>query len=419
MREKIIMPKMGESIMEGTIVKWTKKPNELVERNENIVLISTDKVEVEIPSPLKGYLHDLKYDEGDVVPVGEILGYIDSDNISNNIENQDNADTKKTAENIRTVELVDLKKSDPEEQSDGKKFLSPLIKKLIKKFNININELESIQGSGRNKRITKTDIISFMENKTVNQSNDTPELKEPYSKINNEMGSSSLEGKNISNIRRTIMKNMLKSREVSAHVSTFFVVNYTKIDKHKAQYKIDNPESTITYTSFISLAVIETLKKHPYINAEVRENKIIFKKTINLGIAVAIKDPEPSLIVPVIKNAENLNIIGISREIIALSNKAKNRKITLDDIQEGSFTITNPGNFGAIIGIPIINQPQLAILCVGSISKQPVVTSNDGIDSISICKMGWICLSFDHRIIDGATADAFMSDLKWKLENWS
>lgn len=419
MREKIIMPKMGESIMEGTIVKWTKKPNELVERNENIVLISTDKVEVEIPSPLKGYLNDLKYVEGDTVPVGEILGYIDSDNVSNNIENQDSVDTKKVAENIDTVEPVDLKKFDSQEQSAGKKFLSPLIKTLVKKFNININELESIQGSGRNNRVTKTDILSFMENKTVDKNHNSPEHQEPYLTINNEIGDSSSEGKDISNIRRTIMKNMLKSREVSAHVSTFFTVNYTKIDKHKTQYKLDNPEVPITYTSFISLAVVETLKKHPYINAEVKENKIIFKKTVNLGIAVAIKSPEPSLIVPVIKNAENLNIIGISKEIIALSNKAKNRKITLDDIQEGSFTITNPGNFGAIIGIPIINQPQLAILCVGSISKQPVVTSNEGVDSISICKMGWICLSFDHRIIDGATADAFMSDLKWKLENWS
>jgi 2-oxoglutarate dehydrogenase E2 component (dihydrolipoamide succinyltransferase) len=405
--------------MEGTIVKWTKKTNELVERNENIVLISTDKVEVEIPSPLKGYLKDLKYDEGDVVPVGEILGYIDSDNVSDNIDDQDNADTKKVAENIKAVKPVDLNKFDSQEQSVGKKFLSPLIKKLVKKFNINISELSSIQGSGRNERITKTDILSFMENKTANQSNDSPERQKDYLTINNDMGESSLEGKDISNIRRTIMKNMLKSREVSAHVSTFFKVNYTKIDKYKAQYKLDNPEFPITYTSFISLAVVETLKKHPYINAEVKGNKIIFKKTINLGIAVAIKDPEPSLIVPVIKNAENLNIIGISREIIALSSKAKSRKITLSDIQEGSFTITNPGNFGAIIGIPIINQPQLAILCVGSISKEPVVTSNEGVDSISICKMGWICLSFDHRIIDGATADAFMSDLKWKLENWS
>jgi 2-oxoglutarate dehydrogenase E2 component (dihydrolipoamide succinyltransferase) len=228
--------------------------------------------------------------------------------------------------------------------------------------------------------------------------------------------------KPISTMRRVIMENMVASRKTSAHVTTFFDIDYTAIDKvraaHKDQFQRDEQVS-LTYTAFLAAAVCQVLKRHPYINASIGKEAISFKKDIHLGIAVAIEQPEPGLMVPVIKNADKQNLRGLAHAINDLSSRVRGRSIKPDELSGGTFTITNPGNYGAIIGTPIINQPQVAILGVGNIKKQPTVLEMNGTDVIAIRRMGILALSFDHRLVDGATADIFMQDLKQTLENWT
>jgi 2-oxoglutarate dehydrogenase E2 component (dihydrolipoamide succinyltransferase) len=228
--------------------------------------------------------------------------------------------------------------------------------------------------------------------------------------------------KPVSSMRKAIMENMVASKRTSAHVTTFFDIDYTAIDRvrdaHKDRFKAEEGVA-LTYTTFLAAAVCEVLKRHPYINAEIQGDKIRFKKDVHLGMAVAISDPEPGLVVPVIRSADQMNLRGLAHAITDLATRVRSRKIKLEEITGGSFTITNPGNYGAIIGTPVINQPQVAILGVGQIKKQAIVLEIDGTDVIAIRKIGWLSLSFDHRLIDGATADMFMADLKHTLENWT
>ena len=223
-------------------------------------------------------------------------------------------------------------------------------------------------------------------------------------------------------MRKVIMENMVASKRISAHVTTYFDVDYTNIDKvrakHKTRFKAEEGVG-LTYTVFIAAAVAQVLKRHPYLNSEIRGSDIVFKKDVHLGMAVAIDTPEPGLMVPVIKNADQLNLRGLAHSITDLANRVRIRRIKPDEISGSTFTITNPGNYGAIIGNPVINQPNMGILGVGRIQKEPVVRSLDGIDVIAIRNMGVLSLSFDHRLIDGATADIFMADVKKTLESWT
>jgi len=419
------MPKMGESITEGTIVKWLKKEGDAVNKDENILLITTDKVEAEIPSPDKGFLVEIKYQEGDTLPVGEILGAISS--------SKDNSPDKSNIKNEDDQENTVI--------TDSSQFLSPLVKKLLVKYNIDKSMINRIEGSGRNNRITKMDIINFVNSNNENINKEKPStqnlgiennkpIRSEYSNRDNnidnvkpEMPSEDVKGniiqKDISNLRRKIMDNMVKSKEISAHVSTFFKVDYSNISRYRKEYMNQNNGYKLTYTDFVVASVAKVLNKHPYINSEIRNNKLLLKQDINLGVAVSVSEPEPGLLVPVIKNANQLNILGISQEIKNLSTKVRNKKINIDDLSHGTFTITNPGNYGAVTNTPIINQPQVAILGVGTIHKETVVKQFNNIDTISIGEIGWICLTFDHRVVDGVIADSFMRDLKNDLEAWS
>jgi 2-oxoglutarate dehydrogenase E2 component (dihydrolipoamide succinyltransferase) len=415
--EKIIMPKMGESITEGTIIKWLKKEGDAIDKDENIVLISTDKVEAEIPSPDKGFLIEVKYKEGDVVPVGEILGFI-SDEQKGSVQ----MDSSKTSTEITKDKQV--------LEDTKKRFLSPLVKKLLLKYNINEEVISSIQGSGLNNRVTKVDIINFVNSrdqldKKTNIVKKLPvkdtrivENNRAINNIEKSVSNDNIVEKDISNLRKKIMENMVKSKVISAHVSTFFKINYSNINTYRKAYMSDN-NYKLTYTDFIVASVAKILSKHPYINSEIRDNKLIMKKDINLGVAVSVNNPEPGLLVPVIKDADQLNILGISKKIKDLSQRVRNKKVSIEELSGGSFTITNPGNYGAVTNTPIINQPQVAILGVGTIHKETVVKQFGGLDTIAIGHIGWLCLTFDHRVIDGVTADSFMKDLKDDLENWS
>lgn len=439
MAEKIIMPQLGESIAEGTIVKWLKKPGDAVKKDENIVIISTDKVEAEIPSPASGTLISIAVEPGQTVLVGTVLGLVGQAGEVPIAAAPAPKEEKSASQPVAVPTPVQTPAAAPAplpppammqtaQDKSLRGFLSPLVRRIAKENGLNEAEVLSINGSGREGRVTKNDLQHYIANRPairpsfqnfgapapVSYAGKTPQIA---------FGAGELESKKpVSTMRRVIMENMVASRRTSAHVTTFFEIDYTNVDKvreaHKDRFKHEEGVS-LTYTTFITAAACQALKMHPYINAEVRGNEIVFKKSIHLGMAVAITDPEPGLMVPVIRNADQMNLRGLARSINDLATRVRGKKIKPDELSGGTFTITNPGNYGAVIGTPIINQPQVAILGVGNIKKEPVVLEMGGTDVIGIRRMGWLSLSFDHRLIDGATADMFMADLKSILENWS
>lgn len=393
MADKIIMPQLGESIAEGTLVKWLKAVGDTVKKDENVLLISTDKVEAEIPSPCAGVLQSIAVKEGETVLVGTLLGMIG-----------EAGEAVVVAAPAQASPPAPLPPVERGVNPESNRFLSPLVKKIASENQVASATLENLPGTGRDGRLTKNDLLAHLETKPTVAP--TPgDLIKP-----------------VSTMRRVIMENMLASRRTSAHVTTFFEIDYTNIDKvraaHKDRFKAEEGVA-LTYTTFLAAALCLALKRHPYINAEIKGDQILFKKDVHLGIAVAIDQPEPGLMVPVIRNADQMNLRGLARAISDLAARVRTKKIKPDELSGGSFTVTNPGNYGAVIGTPIINQPQVAILGVGQIKKQAVVLEHDSGDVIAIRNRGWLALSFDHRLIDGATADIFMADLKQTLETWT
>lgn len=442
MATQIIMPQLGESIAEGTIVKWLKQPGDSVKKDENILLISTDKVEAEIPSPIEGVLVSIDVQNGQTVPVGSVLGYVGAKGEAPAKTPTPSAPKAAVVTPAPTpvptpapapvLTSAPMMISIPPVAKTGLGgFLSPLVRKIASENQVTTAEFALIQGTGREGRITKKDILAYLQNRpsaaqiaqnqptAATPASPAPAFKTPSVLI--PPGEKELV-QPVSTMRRVIMENMVKSRQTSAHVTTFFDIDYTAIERvrlaHKDRFKAQEGVS-LTYTTFLAAAVCQVLKRHPYINAEIRGDKVAFKRDIHLGIAVAIESPEPGLMVPVIRSADQLNLRGLAHSIADLGGRTKARKIKPDELSGGTFTITNPGNYGGIIGTPIINQPQVAILGVGRIHKQPVVISNADGDSIGIRLMGVLALSFDHRLIDGATADIFMADLKYTLETWT
>ena len=295
-----------------------------------------------------------------------------------------------------------------------KTFLSPLVLNIMKLNNLSTKDIIKIKGSGNNGRITKKDILHFVKEKNIkiNKNNTTISTSYDNNKLITKM----------SPMRKSISEHMIASKQISAHVTTFFDVDYTKINLIKNKYKklfFQEEEVPLTYTVFLVCAVSQVLKRHKYINASIKKNHIIFNNNINLGIAVFISSPDPGLIVPVIKNCDQMNLRGIANAIYHLSKQARKNKTSIESLSEATFTISNPGNYGSITGTPIINQPQVAILGIGKIKKRLTITEINKSDVISIKNIGIISLSFDHRLIDGVTADIFMSDLKATLENWT
>lgn len=435
MAENIIMPQLGESIAEGTIVKWLKEPGDAVKKDENLLLISTDKVEAEIPSPSAGVLLDILIGPGKTVAVGTVLGHVGAASESGEVKKAAPASERIEAktppkengkDNVsREAAAEAATATRREDNGDMSSFLSPLVRRIAHEHGVSEREMDKISGSGRGGRVSKKDLLEYLETREEPRARSTERAPEPERNFAIEARSDAstfTTEKPISTMRRVIMENMLASRRTSAHVTTFFEIDYTAIDqvraRHKDQFQRDEQVS-LTYTSFLAAAVCQVLKRHPYINASIGKESILFKKDIHLGIAVAIEQPEPGLMVPVIKNADKQNLRGLAHQIADLSSRVRARKIKPDELSGGTFTITNPGNYGALIGMPIINQPQVAILGVGNIKKQATVLEVNGTDVIAIRRMGLLSLSFDHRLVDGATADIFMQDLKKTLESWT
>jgi len=422
----IPMPKMGESVMEGTIIKWHKQVGDKVERDEILYEISTDKVDTEVPSPVEGTLAEIIVKENETVEVDTIVAKVSTS--GGLVKPKEKVDTK--AEEKTEPEVKETKPEPAPQQTQSKsakpnsnKFYSPLVMNIANKENVSFDELENINGTGVQGRVTKKDILNYIsdrkEGKTAQPVKESTQQESRESKPAPKLEAG--EGTKIipmDNIRKRIMHHMKNSRDTSVHVSAMIEVDMSKIYNFvKANKKKFADEGIkLTYMPFISYACIRALKEYPLMNASIDGENIVVKNYINLGIAVAV---EPNgLIVPNIKNADEKNIRGLAKAIAELGQKSKNKGLVPDDIVDGTFSITNYGVFGTEFGTPIINQPEVAILGIGTIIKKPVVVEIDGADSIAIKPMMYLSLSHDHRLVDGMLGGQYLKYMKETLENF-
>ena len=425
---EITMPKMGESVMEGTIIKWHKKVGDAVNKDETIFEISTDKVDTEIPSPEKGTIIEILVGEQETVDVGTIVAKLEiggkvkvpqiniSETVPDVLQDQPLSQQKKSMhDNFSQNENYHL----TEKNAAG--FFSPLVLSIAQKENIGFDELKLIQGTGIEGRVSKKDILNYLEKR---KSGKIAEIKVGIQKSvplspQTVYSASDVESFPMDNIRQRIMEHMILSRDTSVHVTELIEVDMTRIHNYinnKKDEILKNENAKLTYMAFIADAVVKSIKKYPLINSSIEGNRILQKKFINLGIAVAL---EPSgLIVPNIKNSGDKNIIGLAKSISEIANKARTKKLNPDDISNGTFTITNYGVFGTIFGTPIINQPEVAILGVGTVQKKPVVIEIDGSDTIAVRNIMALTLSHDHRLIDGMLGGLFLKSVKEVLESF-
>jgi 2-oxoglutarate dehydrogenase E2 component (dihydrolipoamide succinyltransferase) len=426
----IIMPQMGESIVEGTITKWLKKPGDKVQRDEPLFEISTDKVDAEIPAPASGVLQEIKVTEGTTVGVNTVVGTIAVDGESAAVRTKPAAPpaAEKTApekkeEKQATAAPPTVAPAAHEDDDQDEARSSPLVRKIAREHGV---KLSQISGTGLGGRITKQDILSFIEGQPSSQSAPAApaQASQPAAAAPTPRPSAPAPYPGdlvpMTNMRKLIAKHMIESRRTSAHVHCMYEVDFTRIVNLRAKYKSGFEQrhgARLTFMPFFVRAAVIALQQWPIINANIDGDNIRYHRQINMGIAVAL---DWGLIVPVLKNAGDLNFLGLQRGISDLGERARTKKLKPEDVEGSTFTITNPGQFGAVFGLPIINQPNSAIMGVGGITKQPmVVTDKDGSDSIAIRSVVHLTLGYDHRLIDGAVADQFMAMVKKNLETWS
>ncbi|HUP44755.1 MAG TPA: 2-oxoglutarate dehydrogenase, E2 component, dihydrolipoamide succinyltransferase [Thermoanaerobaculia bacterium] len=437
MATDVLMPQMGESIAEGTVSRWLKKVGDKVERDEPLLEISTDKVDAEIPSPAAGTLTEILAQEGQTVAVNTAVARIAAEGEAAAAppaaakpevpkpEAEPEAEPEPEPEPAPEPPTQEprAESREPEEEENVTSLderrrtkSSPLVRKIARENNVDISQ---IQGSGVSGRVTKSDILEFLQQPQPKQPAAAAAPSQPAPAPRPAMQfapGENVRTEPLSVMRRKIAQHMVLSKQTSAHVSTVFEVDFTAIDRLRREHKDAYAQRgvKITYLPFIVQAVLEGLKEFPVINASMDENNVVYHREYNIGIAVAL---DWGLIVPVLKHADELNILGIARGISDLGERARTKKLSPDDVQGGTFTITNPGIFGGLFGLPIINQPQVAILGVGGVQKRPVVVESEEGDSIAIRKMCYISLTFDHRLIDGAVADQFMAGVKSAIES--
>ena len=419
----VIMPQMGESIFEGTITKWLKKPGDKVQRDEPLFEISTDKVDAEIPAPTSGVLQDIKVAEGNTVQVNTVVGTIAGDGEAAATPSKAAPAAKKEeapakAQAATPAPPPAAATAAHDEESYDEVRSSPLVRKLAREHGVDLNR---VQGTGTGGRITKQDIQAFLEKgpaaaapAPVSAAAPTPSRPTP--------APAAIPGDLVpmSQMRKIIAQRMIESRRTSAHVHCMFEVDMTRIVNLRNKLKNSFEQrhgARLTFMPFFVRAAIIALQQYPIANASLEGDSIRYHKHVNVGIAVAL---DWGLIVPVLKSADELNFLGLQRGITDLGERARTKKLMPQDVEGSTFTITNPGQFGAVFGLPIINQPNSAIMGVGGITKQPmVVTDKDGTDSIAIRSVVHLTLGYDHRLIDGAVADQFMAVVKKTLETWS
>ena len=431
------LPKMGESVAEATLTAWLKDIGDTIEFDEAVVEIATDKVDSEVPSEKKGVLFEKCFDVNDVIEVGQTIAIIETDEIEisaePNTENNIQEEKIKVTEdkNIPKKELAEEITESLEKSADlilktdkvktlNKGFLSPLVKNMIKKEGITSDELSQIKGTGKDKRITKNDILSFLSNRNVI-------LHKPIESDSNiiqlkklDVSDFSDEVIEITKMGKIIAQHMTDSVKISAHVQSFIEVDVTNIYNWRDRVKSDfesREGQKFTFTPIFIEAVAVALRQYPMMNISVSDDKIILKKKINIGMATALADG--NLIVPVIKNADQLNLVGMAKSVNDLANRARTNNLNPDDVAGGTYTVTNVGVFGSIMGTPIINQPQVGILAFGAIRKMPSVIETKEGDYIGIRKKMIISHSYDHRVINGALGSKFIKAVKDYLENWN
>jgi pyruvate dehydrogenase E2 component (dihydrolipoyllysine-residue acetyltransferase) len=413
MAANVIMPQMGESIFEGTITKWLRKVGDTVERDEPLFEISTDKVDSEIPSPASGVLSEIRVKEGETVQINTVVAVINEEDRGQATAPQEGAVIETSPGSInQPVAQPPIVQNESVESNQAVRS-SPLVRRIAKVENVDLSELE---GTGLGGRITKRDILSYLTDRQKVAEVTRPMMQQAGQDLAEAHQSKAerMEVVPMSAMRRSIAEHMVASRRISAHVTTVFEVDMSRIVQLKNQHAQDflNKEGIkLSYMPFFIRIVSEGLKEFPMLNASVVETNIVYRKDINIGVAVAL---DWGLIVPVIKNADEKSFLGLARAAVDLAERARKKKLAPEDVQNGTFTITNPGVFGSLLGTPIINQPQVAILCIGAITKRPVVIH----DAIAIRSMAYLTLTFDHRLIDGALADQFMASIKAKLEGW-
>jgi len=417
----IIMPKMGESVTQGTILKWHKSIGDKIKKDETLFEISTDKVDTEVPSPVEGVLSEIIVSEQETVDVGVVVAKISPSGFVLKISKKE--EEKKTERtSSKSDQLVESvpPKTEPKENASGKnRFYSPLVLNIARMENISFDELEMIDGSGIGGRVTKKDILNYISTERKFAGTATRPFSKPAVETVQFQPGEATRIEPLDNMRQLIMENMVKSRDTSVHVAGIQEVDMSKIHNYIQKNKdffLEREGVKLTYLPFIIDATVKALKDFPYVNSSIDGKNVVLKNFINIGMAVAL-DPM-GLIVPVIKGADEKNIVGLAKSVYDLGTRARNKRLSPDEVKDSTFTITNYGVFGTLFGNPIINQPEVAILGIGAVTKKPVVIEVDGQDTIAIRPMMYISLCHDHRLVDGALAGKFMMRLKEFLQNF-
>ncbi|HEV8273050.1 MAG TPA: dihydrolipoamide acetyltransferase family protein [Chitinophagaceae bacterium] len=443
----LVMPKLGESIMEATILKWHKQSGDTVAMDETVLEIATDKVDSEVPSTAAGVLSEILFNVNDVVPVGTVIARIktaaEETAASKPTPVQPKVEVRQpqmetVAEVVSSYQTTNYKP--PTTNGSGNRFYSPLVLNIAASEGVSMSELENIPGTGNEGRVTKKDILQYVsERKSGVRSRESgARSQEPMMIPVSKVEQSSYQQQTISNqqlpttyqgnveiiemdrMRKLIADHMVRSKHTSPHVTSFTEADVTNLvmwrDKVKKDFE-DREGTKITFTPLFIEAIVRCIKKFPLVNCSLDGDKIIIKKDINIGMATAL--PSGNLIVPVIKNADQLNLVGLAKQVNMLADNARTGKLKADDTSGGTFTMTNVGTFGSLMGTPIINQPQVAILAVGAIKKRPVVVETPAGDSIAIRHMMYLSMSYDHRIVDGSLGATFLTAVAKELENFN
>ena len=431
-RFELKLPKMGESVAEATITAWLKDIGDSIELDEAVVEIATDKVDSEVPSEVAGTLIEILFEKEDVVKVGDTIAVIEIEgevsetetviDSPNSIEEPEIIELEKSIEKAVDTIAVPISKT-----SDSGKFYSPLVRNIAQTEGITLEQLETISGSGKDGRVTKKDILAYIKNREHSS-----ELSPATVSLEGEVLTNSTQSRvpisvngedeiiEMSRMGKLIAKHMVDSVQTSAHVQSFIEIDVTNIVKWRDKVKdafMKREGQKLTFTPIFMQAIASTIKKYPLINIAVEGDTIIKKKHINLGMAAAL--PDGNLIVPVIKNADQLNLVGMTTAVNDLANRARTNALKPDEIQDGTYTVTNVGGFGSVMGTPIINQPQVAILALGAIRKVPAVIETSEGDFIGIRQKMFVSHSYDHRVVNGALGGMFIKTLKDILESWN
>ncbi len=422
----LVMPKLGESIMEATILKWHKQPGDTVALDETVLEIATDKVDSEVPSTAAGVIQEILFPVNDVVPIGTVIARIQTSANQPAVASAPAPPTPPVTQ--QTIATATATATQKPITIGGNRFYSPLVLNIAASEGISMSELEKIPGSGGEGRVTKKDILQYVATRTQPASAPSQEISIPLTRVQpsapalsspSPVLSGNVEIIEMDRMRKLIADHMVKSKQTSPHVTSFTEADVTNLVlwREKVKKDFEKREGTkITYTPLFIEAIVRCIKKFPLINCSLEGSNIILKKDINIGMATAL--PSGNLIVPVIRNADQYNMVGLAKQVNQLADAARQGKLRPDDTQNGSFTLTNVGTFGSLMGTPIINQPQVAILAVGAIKKRPVVVETPAGDSIAIRHMMYLSMSYDHRIVDGSLGATFLTAVAKELESF-